>query len=150
MRASFKNTSMALLVTLALSLFFVYAMRPQEAAGSEINQHSYKLKNSSSSITAAGVTLGITEGIKTEDSASAMTPSGLAMRASSEGMADGDLNIVLNSATSNQINTQVASVLTSEDNTQHRVEYYTSSVCGDKGLENPLYLGALNVKTNNN
>src|SRR5215468_3054538 len=40
MRASYKNTSVALLVTLALSLFFVYAMRPNEAAGSEATPHS--------------------------------------------------------------------------------------------------------------
>src|SRR5215475_10836992 len=36
MRASYKNTSVALLVTLALSLFFVYAMRPNEAAATAV------------------------------------------------------------------------------------------------------------------
>ena len=137
MRASYKNTSMALLITLALSLFFVYAMKPQEAAGLEVNQLSSKLKNSSTGSAVAEVSIGLIEGVKTENSAPSLSTSAITTAASGEGLAD-DIKIGLSSATSNQINTHVASVLTSEDNTQHRVEYYTSSACGNKGLESPL------------
>src|SRR5262245_23554472 len=124
MRASYKNTSMALLATLALSLFFVYAMRPQEAVGSEINQHSTQLKNSSSGLGAAGASIGVIEDVKTESLSPALTSSAVAIAVSREGIAANDVKITLNSATSNLVNTQVASVLKSEDDTQHRVEYY--------------------------
>src|SRR5262245_42901793 len=131
MRASYKNTSMALLVTLALSLFFVYAMKPRDAAGLEINQLSSPSIRSASGSAAAGVSIRLIEGVKTENSASAWSPSATTMAPAREEMVGNDFKIALNSAVSTQVNTQVASALTSEDNTQHRVEYYISSVCND-------------------
>jgi hypothetical protein len=48
MRASYKNTSVALLVTFALSLFFGYAMKPNKVAGSVAGLPAAELMKSSS------------------------------------------------------------------------------------------------------
>src|SRR5262245_37290483 len=127
MRASYKNTSVALLVTLALSLFFVYAMRPNEAAGSEATPHSAEWKNSSS----VKVALETLEEVGPKN------------------FDDDDFKITITSATTNAIRTAVTCSLESDKNTQHRIEFYTSQVCGPNGLESPIFLGAVTVKTNN-
>src|SRR5215470_11507001 len=120
MRASYKNTSIALLVTLALSLFFAYAMRPKEAAGSGVNQLSPEWKNSSS----AKVTLGQPEEIEVGNIAVAPPPPARAISTLSESLADDEFKITLSSATSGTTRTSVITVLTGKPNTLHRIEYY--------------------------
>ncbi|MCI0389517.1 MAG: hypothetical protein MOB07_12240, partial [Acidobacteria bacterium] len=129
MRASYKNTSVALLVTFALSLFFVYAMRPNEVVGSGANPPSAEWKNPSSVEVALETLEEVGPGNVVADD-------------------DNDFKITLSSATTNAIRTSVIGSLESEKNTQHRIEFYTSPVCGSKGLENPRFLGAVTVKTN--
>src|SRR5262245_14298094 len=127
MRASYKNTSISLLLTFALSLFFVYAMRPNEAVGSGVNPSSVESMGPSS--------LEVT--MKTPEEAGA----GI--------VADDDFKIIINSVSTNSIRTSVVASLTSEKNTLHRVEFYSSPVCGPNGLQDPRRLGAVSVRTNN-
>src|SRR5262245_37487506 len=96
MRASYKNTSITLLVTLALSLFFGYSMRPKEAAGSGVNRLSPEWRNSFS----AKVTLEQPEDIGVGNFAAGLTPPAPAMSTLSERLADDDFKITLSSATS--------------------------------------------------
>src|SRR5215475_7273527 len=129
MRASYKNTSVALLVTFALSMFFVFAMRPNEAIGSEANTLSAELKNSPS------VELAL-------ETLEEVVPGNINVDVD-------DFKITITSAITNAIRTSVTCSLESEKNTQHRIEFYTSQVCGDSGLESPRFLGYVTVRTNN-
>src|SRR5262245_19511035 len=115
MRASYKNTSVALLVSFALSLFFVFAMKPGGAAGSTPRLRAESINPASLQVSLESIEMSSL--VKTDDN-------------------DDDFEITISSATTNTIRTSVTCSLKSDKNTQHRIEFYTSPTCGSKGLEN--------------
>ena len=133
MRASYRYTSVSLLVTLALSLFSLYASRPNQAAGAEDSlsaMHSHVLPSE--------ITLEPLEAFSS--SSPLIISSALATQA--------DVNITLTSATSTLTRTTVQTAIEGQPSTIHRVEFFTSEKCTNGALVSGRSLGALQVTTN--